>query len=479
MGTAGSYAIELLSKIGISNFVIIDYDIVEKKNLISQNYVTNDIGQYKVNCLLQKYPSLKITPIIHKVKNYNDLKQILDEHPTNYLLTNADDSSLIIETIGKIFTDFPHIKIIESGYNISEVQADLITKENAHYFKNQFENLKKFFTNNGDFKGLADNSGTIFHSVLNAFFSAKFIFDDITHISSPEFAQFNLLENKYYLDNLFYRHEFTQYIQRYRKDSQIIRQDDLINDGDEEDTSDSDPIEQMFYSEEDNWEALTYFSHIKNQYCTSEPYDSISIDELHKLLFEYSQHTFSSKQFNISKIDERLSIYATPSVYNKHRTYTEHLKNSYNRIYIGDLSIQKEITFIQEYFHSLCSEISENEHDHLYFSIKNTNRFTLELLMKKNKIGRHIGESLLRTYIEVYINLFIQTHFHKAKYLNTISDFISQASDKLNMNRDELLNRISSFKNLNTNPYDITKLRTIENQLSYISQIDKALKELR
>lgn len=142
MGTAGSYAIELLPKIGISNFVIIDYGIVEKKNLISQNYVTNDIGQYKVNCLLQKYPSLKITPIIHKVKNYNDLKQILDEHPTNYLLTNADDSSLIIETIGKIFTDFPHIKIIESGYSISEVQADLITKENAHYFKNQFENLK-------------------------------------------------------------------------------------------------------------------------------------------------------------------------------------------------------------------------------------------------------------------------------------------------------------------------------------------------
>ena len=47
------------------------------------------------------------------------------------------------------------------------------------------------------------------------------------------------------------------------------------------------------------------------------------------------------------------------------------------------------------------------------------------------------------------------------------------------MNRDELLNRISSFENLNTNPYDITKLRTIENQLSYISQIDKALKELR
>ena len=289
---------------------------------------------------------------------------------------------------------------------------------------------------------------------MNAFFSAEFIFDDITHISSPEFAQFNLLENKYYLDNLFYRHEFTQYIQRYRKDSQIIRQDDLINDGDEEDTSDSDPIEQMFYSEEDDWEALTYFSHIKNQYCTSEPYNSIPIDELHKLLFEYSQHTFSSKQFNISKIDERLSIYTTPSVYNKHRTYTEH-------------------------FHSLCSEISENEHDHLYFSIKNTNRFTLELLMKKNKIGRHIGESLLRTYIEVYINLFIQTHFHKAKYLNTISDFISQASDKLNMNRDELLNRISSFENLNTNPYDITKLRTIENQLSYISQIDKALKELR
>lgn len=99
--------------------------------------------------------------------------------------------------------------------------------------------------------------------------------------------------------------------------------------------------------------------------------------------------------------------------------------------------------------------------------------------MKKNKIGRHIGESLLQTYIEVYINLFIQTHFYKAKYLNTISDFISQASDRLNMNRDELLNRISSFENLNTNPYDITKLRTIENQLSYISQIDKALKELR
>lgn len=51
VGTATSYVLEILSKLGIKKFTLIDGDQVEKRNLEAQNYSNDDIGNYKVRSL--------------------------------------------------------------------------------------------------------------------------------------------------------------------------------------------------------------------------------------------------------------------------------------------------------------------------------------------------------------------------------------------------------------------------------------------
>lgn len=57
LGTAGSYQLDLLSKIGIKNFILIDGDKVEEKNLGAQNFFYDDIGKYKASVLKSRYHS--------------------------------------------------------------------------------------------------------------------------------------------------------------------------------------------------------------------------------------------------------------------------------------------------------------------------------------------------------------------------------------------------------------------------------------
>lgn len=68
LGGLGSNAAIALTRLGIGNLVLIDYDIVEKENLNRQYYFLDQIGMYKIDAMKENIkkinPNVKLT--LHK-----------------------------------------------------------------------------------------------------------------------------------------------------------------------------------------------------------------------------------------------------------------------------------------------------------------------------------------------------------------------------------------------------------------------------
>lgn len=145
LGTAGSYTLEFLSKLGFDNFILIDGDVVEEKNIIAQNYLYKDINLKKVNVLKRRYSQLNITIIDRKINNYTEIEQLLEKYHPKYLLSNADDGKLVIEILSNIFKKHKDIKILETGYNVAETQFELIDINNYEFYVEKFKECKNIF----------------------------------------------------------------------------------------------------------------------------------------------------------------------------------------------------------------------------------------------------------------------------------------------------------------------------------------------
>ena len=80
LGGVGGTALEALMRSGISNFVIVDFDVVDPSNLNRQIlYKEKDIGKIKVNCACEHIKSIddsiKLTSFNKKV-NEESIKEI-------------------------------------------------------------------------------------------------------------------------------------------------------------------------------------------------------------------------------------------------------------------------------------------------------------------------------------------------------------------------------------------------------------------
>mgnify|MGYP001567577821 CR=1 FL=1 len=97
LGALGSRASLLLAEIGINNFVLIDRDIVEEKNLERQKYGKEDVGKAKVNAI-----SERLTRIRGKIKITRHFDN-LDYTNAGKLLQGAD---LILDCTDNFETRF-------------------------------------------------------------------------------------------------------------------------------------------------------------------------------------------------------------------------------------------------------------------------------------------------------------------------------------------------------------------------------------
>lgn len=103
VGGVGGYTLEVLARMGIENFTIVDHDIIEKSNINRQIIALNsNIGKYKVDAFKKRI--LDINPSI----NINTSKDFIDKSNIEQLFNNKYD--FIVDACDTITTKVLLIK---------------------------------------------------------------------------------------------------------------------------------------------------------------------------------------------------------------------------------------------------------------------------------------------------------------------------------------------------------------------------------
>jgi len=71
LGGLGSWLSEFLVRIGVKNLAIVDFDIVEEKNLNRQNFIIDDIGKLKIDSIEKRLKEIDNNVNIEKYKEIN------------------------------------------------------------------------------------------------------------------------------------------------------------------------------------------------------------------------------------------------------------------------------------------------------------------------------------------------------------------------------------------------------------------------
>lgn len=201
LGTAGSYQLDVLSKIGIKNFIIIDGDKVEEKNISAQNFFYNEIEKNKANALKLRYNSdnIHIQAVDEQVTSYKHLTKLVDLSKVTYLINCADDSKLCLDIVNNIFIKNCNVKLFVNGYSILQQISIKICKENHLYIANKLiDSLNK----ENNTQSIKCNSGSIFNAYFSALSIGKMIADDLFQLSDKNYAIGDFYTNQYHLINL-------------------------------------------------------------------------------------------------------------------------------------------------------------------------------------------------------------------------------------------------------------------------------------
>jgi len=95
-GGLGSWTSLIMAKSGWREFVLVDPDVVEEKNLSNQAYFPEDIGLRKVNALKRKLESLGASVAVYP-ERIEDVIDSLPDFPLALALTDNIPSRLVVE----------------------------------------------------------------------------------------------------------------------------------------------------------------------------------------------------------------------------------------------------------------------------------------------------------------------------------------------------------------------------------------------
>lgn len=195
-GTAGSYLLEVLSKLTFSHFIIIDGDRVEKKNLEAQYYTIRDVGCPKVDVLAKKYCDfVTVTSFYQYIHQVTELKQIIPDLSGNDIIINAaDDHQLMLSLAKAKAYDGFSPKIIETGYGVLAQNVYLIDDTTvAKRFEHHIEKMLEW-----KMKSIVENSGSVLNGFASALMVGQLILDSIL-AGSFEKSEYNFYSKEAYV----------------------------------------------------------------------------------------------------------------------------------------------------------------------------------------------------------------------------------------------------------------------------------------
>ena len=127
VGGVGSWMVRFLPKLdtelgraGIKEIHLVDFDLVEQKNLLYADYDAADVGKLKINALAQRYGnnSIKIVPHDAEIVESNDITALKLGAKTQTLGVLTVDSLTARGVISKSFSRFVDARVEENQYTI-------------------------------------------------------------------------------------------------------------------------------------------------------------------------------------------------------------------------------------------------------------------------------------------------------------------------------------------------------------------------
>ncbi|PFN04667.1 ThiF family adenylyltransferase [Bacillus cereus] len=179
-GTIGATLCMTLSKLGVGEIIIIDFDTVQTKNIRAQTiFQTEDINKKKVDVIQEKLkkmdPYVKIQVFNMKIETLDDLSQ-LDLKEINYIFGCFDESTLQLQKDIMEYCDKEGIKYLLMGYHNDFVKVLHLSNSN-----NGTSILEDSFRNYHTEYVIRENRGTIIQSLAVSLICSRIIFADITN----------------------------------------------------------------------------------------------------------------------------------------------------------------------------------------------------------------------------------------------------------------------------------------------------------
>ncbi|HEK9103564.1 TPA: ThiF family adenylyltransferase [Bacillus pseudomycoides] len=200
-GTIGATLCMTLSKLGVGEIIVIDFDTVHPKNIRAQTiFQTKDIKKKKIHVIQERIekidPYVKIQVFDKKIETLNDLLQ-LQLSEVNYIFGCFDESSLQLHKDIMNYCDEEGMKYFLMGYHNDFVKVLHISNSN-----DATSILEKSFQNYDTEYIIRENRGTIIQGLAVSLIISRILFADITDdecamksVYSFDFINFHMSAN--------------------------------------------------------------------------------------------------------------------------------------------------------------------------------------------------------------------------------------------------------------------------------------------
>ncbi len=127
VGGLGSWSSEFLVRSGVKNLFLVDDDVVEKKNVLRQNYSLYDTGMYKVDVLKNKFEreGIKVDTFKGRFNEDFDLNLLedidlvldgTDNSESRFLIDRVCFDKNIPWIFASALSYFAYVKVIKNGF---------------------------------------------------------------------------------------------------------------------------------------------------------------------------------------------------------------------------------------------------------------------------------------------------------------------------------------------------------------------------
>ncbi|WP_158592808.1 MULTISPECIES: ThiF family adenylyltransferase [unclassified Lactobacillus] len=488
IGTGGSFQLEVLKRIGIRNFTVIDKDKVESKNLCAQNFEVNDVGKYKVDVLKQK---LQDTTTCIKVKkefltSYDNLASIVNLNDYDYIIDTMDDKKVNLQIISRLFLDYPNQKLILNGYLVQKQMSYLVDKNNYATF---LEEINELFSEINTKNEISSNSGSIFNAMFMALSIGKIIFDDIFQVRLTNYAYADFFINDYFIGNSWEKKIFEQFSlvkkslstvaypvttskkewinhitsENYLK-TKILRKPKLSQ------------IEQRYVKTKSSFETLISSKKMYNDIKTMDDSGEIGLTQIKQELTDFGIYNFGESSIKIFE-----DIYMHDRIYDKKKRFDKAanltlFNSGQPLVYVTEQNTasKKLNTLLHEIFHLLLYSKTLNTYQQEDLVLNYYTKFLIQNYDKpafKTLLIAHLKDTLA-----LYMNSFTSVQYEKYLINDNLKEF-----PKIPIISDTSKNEIIQILNIDLDlkrPFHTLKyVYATENNFKAVRQIYSLVKE--